>query len=389
MTMRARAREYGIRIGRLEPGPFNAITDVPGVMVGQVTLVEGDGPLVPGRGPVRTGVTAIRPHPGNLFRDKVAGAAFVLNGFGKTVGLPQVTELGTIETPILLTNTLNVGLCADALVQYMLAEDPDIGVTVGTVNPVVGECNDGYLNDIRGRHVKVGHVLEALRSAAGGPIQEGAVGAGTGMSCFGWKGGVGTASRRVAPYTLGVLVVSNFGRPHELIIDGVHVGLELTPPLGPPGPAPSASPPPAPRAVEPPAGSIMIVVGTDAPVDSRQLGRICRRAAAGLARTGSTIGHGSGDFILAFSNATREPPGDGEFIERTLLRDDGRTMAGLFEAAVEATEEAIIDSLFTAETMVGRDGHRREALPVPDVLRIMDRAGRRPGRPGPGVPTMT
>lgn len=370
--MRARAREFGIVIGRLETGPLNAITDVPGVLVGQTTIIEGEGPLVPGQGPARTGVTAIRPHPGNLFREKVAGAAFVLNGFGKTIGLPQVAELGTIETPILLTNTLNVGLCADALIEYMLAEDPAIGVTAGTVNPVVGECNDGHLNDIRGRHVRAGHVLAALRGATDGQVQQGTVGAGTGMTCFGWKGGVGTASRRVGPYTLGVLVVSNFGRPYELTIDGVYVGRELAPPAAWPAPA-GAAPAGA------PAGSIMIVVGTDAPLDSRQLGRVCRRAGAGLARTGTTISHGSGDFILAFSNATRETAGDGEFIERTLLRDDGRTMAGLFAAAVEATEEAIIDSLFTAETVVGRDGHRREALPIPDVLRIMDRAGRREG----------
>ncbi len=370
--MRASARDSGVVIGRLEPGPLNAITDIPGVLVGQTTVIAGDGPLVPGHGPARTGVTAIRPHPGNLFRDKVAGAAFVLNGFGKTIGLPQVAELGTIETPILLTNTLNVGLCADALVGYMLSEDPGIGVTAGTVNPVVGECNDGYLNDIRGRHVRAEHVLAALRGAESGPVQEGAVGAGTGMSCFGWKGGVGTASRRVKAHTVGVLVVTNFGRPHELTIDGVHVGRELTPP-GAPGPSNGAEPP---RATEAPAGSIMIVVGTDAPVDSRQLGRLCRRAAFGLANTGSTIGHGSGDFIIAFTSGTREPAGDGEFIDRTLLRDDGRTMAGLFTAAVEATEEAIIDSLFTAETVTGRDGHRREALPVDEVLRLMDGVGR-------------
>ncbi|MHB0885298.1 MAG: DmpA family aminopeptidase [Bacillota bacterium] len=375
--MRARARDCGVVIGRLETGPLNAITDVPGVLVGQTTVIAGDGPLVPGHGPARTGVTAIRPHPGNLFHDKVAGAAFVLNGFGKTIGLPQVAELGTIETPIVLTNTLNVGLCADALVEYMLSADPGIGVTAGTVNPVVGECNDGYLNDIRGRHVKAEHVLAALRGAATGPVQEGSVGAGTGMSCFGWKGGVGTASRRAGAYTLGVLVVTNFGRPHELTIDGVHVGRELTPPGALETPRGAEPPPPS----DAPAGSIMIVVGTDAPVDSRQLGRLCRRAAFGLANTGSTIGHGSGDFILAFTSGTREPADGGEVIERTVLRDDGRTMTGLFVAAVEATEEAIIDSLFTAETVTGRDGHRREALPIPDVIRIMDGPGR-PPRPG-------
>ncbi|MBC7261721.1 MAG: P1 family peptidase, partial [Chloroflexi bacterium] len=212
---RPRARELGIVVGELPTGTWNAITDVEGVLVGHCTLISGHGPLVPGKGPVRTGVTAVLPHGGNIFRDKVAASAHVINGFGKCMGLPQVLELGTLETPVLLTNTLNVGIVADACIQWSLEQNPDIGIATSTVNPVVGECNDGFLNDIQGRHVRAEHVFAALNSAASGPVEEGAVGAGTGMSAFGFKAGVGTASRKLpaawGAFTVGVLLVANFG----------------------------------------------------------------------------------------------------------------------------------------------------------------------------------
>jgi D-aminopeptidase len=357
---RYRARDLGIVIGRLPTGELNAITDVPGVRVGHVSLVSGDGPLRPGVGPVRTGVTAIWPHAGNPYVEKVPAASFVLNGFGKTIGLAQIAELGVIETPVLLTNTLNVPLVADALIGYLIERNPDLT----TVNPVVGECNDSYLNDIRGRHVRAEHVIEALDTASSGPVVEGAVGAGVGMSCFGFKGGIGTASRRIqvddATFHLGVLVLSNFGARPDLRIDGIPVGREL-----------SAEQPP----IQPP-GSIMMIVATDAPLDPRQLGRIARRAPLGLARTGSSAGHGSGDFVIAFSNGNRIPHRSGSAIRsQRVIAEDGPTIGELFQAAVEATEEAILNSLFRAETAVGRDGNTREALPVDRVVEIMRRHG--------------
>lgn len=353
---RFRARDLGIVVGRLPPGEANAITDVPGVRVGHVSLISGEGPLRPGIGPIRTGVTAIWPHEGNPYQEKVPAASFVLNGYGKTVGLAQVSELGVIETPILLTNTLNVPRVADGLISYLIQQNPDLA----TVNPVVGECNDSYLNDIRGRHVHEEHVTEALDAAKPGPVTEGAVGAGVGMTCYGFKGGIGTASRRVqlsdATFHLGALVLSNFGARPDLRIDGVPVGREL-----------SEDALPASRD-----GSIMMIVGTDAPLDSRQLKRIARRAALGLARTGSTAGHGSGDFVIAFSSGNRVPhrPASAILTQRTIA-EDGPSISEMFQATVEAIEEAILNSLFQAETVVGRDGNTREALPVDRVLEIM------------------
>ncbi|HHX09769.1 MAG TPA: P1 family peptidase [Firmicutes bacterium] len=359
---RPRCRDLGISIGTLPTGPYNAITDVPGVLVGHSTIIEGEGPLVPGRGPVRTGVTAIRPHPGNLFQEKVPGAVYVINGFGKATGLAQVQELGVIETPVILTNTLSVGQAWDALCEYMLEQNPDIGVTTGTVNPLVLECNDGYLNDIRGRHVRKHHVLAALNEASSGPVTEGNVGGGTGMSCLGFKGGIGTASRCVEvgenQWSVGVLVMSNFGSMKELRISGIPVGLELEKRLG--------------RQHKTPPGSIVIVLGTDAPVSHRQLNRIAKRCQGGLARVGSTFQNGSGDFVVAFSTANRVRHKDSSaFVEGKWLRDDSRDLGRIFAAAVEATEEAILNSLSAADTMEGRDGNTRMGLPVSMVLDIL------------------
>jgi len=363
---RPRLRDAGIVVGELPPGAHNAITDVAGVRVGHVTLIAGEGPLRPGQGPVRTGVTAILPHGGNLFRHKVRAAVHTINGFGKVRGFEEVRELGVVETPIVLTNTLNVGLVADALVQYMIRHNPDIGITTSTTNVIVGETHDGYLNDIQGRHVRAEHVWAAIESAAPGPVVEGAVGAGTGTSCFGWKGGIGTASR-VTPdeaggYTVGALVQSNFGRARDLTVCGVPVGQQIRPPD-------TASPPTT------DSGSIMVILATDAPLSERQLRRLCVRAGAGLARTGSHYGHGSGDFVVAFSTTWRvEHDPQSLTTTQTVLADEGRAMDWLFPAAVESVEEAVLNSLFRAETMVGRDGHARYALPVDKVVALVRRS---------------
>ncbi len=364
---RPRLRDYGLAIGQLPSGPRNAITDVLGVRVGHATRIQGEGPLRPGEGPVRTGVTLILPHTGNLFREKVRASVHTINGFGKPCGFEEVRELGVLETPIALTNTLNVFRVADALVTDALAQNPEIGVRTSSVNPVVGECNDGYLNDIRGRHVGAAQVAAALDDArsgqAGLPVLEGNVGAGTGTSCFGWKGGVGTASRvlptEAGGWTVGALVQSNFGRPEQLLVDGLPVGRFLRPPGYRP---------------QPERGSIMVVLATDAPLTARQLHRLCVRAGAGIARTGSHFGHGSGDFVIAFSTAHRIqhwPPGLTGPVPA--LADEPRAMRGLFSGVVEAVEEAILNSLFAAETMVGRDGHVRYALPLEEIVERLGR----------------
>jgi len=280
-SSRPRARELGIRPGTFDPGPLNAITDVPGVRVGHTTIVQGEN--------VRTGVTAIMPHSGNLFREKVAASMHVFNAFGKLVGSTQVNELGQIETPILLTNTLSVWDAAAALTDWMLAQPGNENVR--SINPVVGETNDGWLNDIRGRHVKPEHIRQPLAAAKDGPVEEGSVGAGTGTVAFGWKGGIGTSSRRLPAsqggYTVGVLVQTNFGG--QLTIDGAPVWRNLKPK----------------RDESAGAGSCMIVVATDAPLDARQLGRLAARAIHGMARTGSSGSHGSGDYVIAFSTTNR------------------------------------------------------------------------------------
>lgn len=317
---------------------------------------------------MRTGVTAVLPHGDNLFRDKVAASAHVINGFGKCVGLPQVLELGTLETPILLTNTLNVGQVADACVRWCIERNPDIGITTSTVNPVVGECNDGYLNDIQGRHVRAEHVSAALNSGASGSVEEGSVGAGTGMSAFGFKAGVGTASRRLpeslGAFTAGVLLIANFGRRRDLLIMGVPAGREL-PVSG--GGAASGD------------GSAMVVVATDAPLAPHQLARVARRAVHGLARIGAVSRHASGDFVLAFSTSNRiahQPPALTRRLE--LVEDNAPVLDGLFQAVVESTEEAVYNALLQADTMEGRDGHVSEALPVAALQTLLRKCGRLP-----------
>ncbi len=383
-SLRLRAREVGLAIGDSPTGSYNAITDVAGVRVGHATLINGEGKLQPGLGPVRTGVTVILPHGGNLFRSKVCAAVHTINGFGKVLGFEQVRELGVLESPIALTNTLNVGLVADALVQNAIRQNPDIGITTGSVNVVVGETNDGYLNDLQGRHVHAEHVFTAIDSASTGRVVEGVVGAGTGTLCFGWKGGIGTASR-ILPmesggFTLGALVQSNFGRPRDLVIAGVPIGRSLQPQnslnarYAPSYPAQSAGDVQGERASAADQGSIMIVLATDAPLDARQLQRLCVRAGAGLARVGSHYGHGSGDFVIGFSTANRIDHDPGDWIAtRARLIDGTKVIDSLFCAVVESVEEAILNSLFCAETIVGRDDHIAQALPVDDVLNLIRR----------------
>jgi D-aminopeptidase len=349
---RKRARDYGIRIGVLQTGANNAITDVPGIRVGHTTLVEGRH--------IRTGVTAILPHEGNIFQQKVPAAVYMGNGFGKLAGSTQVQELGNLETPIILTNTLGVGTAMNAVIGYTLQLPGN--EKVQSVNALVGETNDGYLNDIRGRHITEAHVTEAIRQAKTGPVAEGNVGAGTGTVCFGFKGGIGTASRKLPAalggYTVGVLVQSNFGG--VLQIDGVPVGEELKQFAFSREVFGSAD------------GSCMIVVATDAPVDARNLERIAKRAMMGLARTGGIASNGSGDYVISFSTneGLRIPYSASERTQTvTLLHND--VLSPLFMATIEATEEAIINSLFKAETMEGNEQHVTQALPLNSVLKIM------------------
>jgi D-aminopeptidase len=355
---RPRARDLGIAPGVYTAGAFNAITDVGGVSVGHTTIIEGD--------TVRTGVTAILPHEGNLFQDKVAGAVFVGNAFGKLAGSTQVSELGTIETPIVLTNTLSVGVAIDAVVRYTLARPGNEDVR--SVNALVGETNDGGLNDIRGLHVSTAHVLDAIRAARGGPVAEGSVGAGTGTICYGWKGGIGTASRIVpaagrstaaaAAYTVGVLAQTNFGG--HLTIAGQPIWQSLQPPRGRSG---------APGAQVRGDGSCMLVVATDAPLDARNLGRLAARAVFGLARTGSSYSNGSGDFAIAFSTSPEVRSRFGETAPRPHATLPTDATSPLFDAALEATEEAIYNSLLQATTIRSSFG-TAEAIPI-DRLRAV------------------
>jgi D-aminopeptidase len=354
---RPRARDLGVAPGVFPPGALNAITDVTGVRVGHVTLVEGDA--------VRTGVTAVLPHAGNLFQEKVAGAVFVGNAFGKLAGSTQVEELGTIETPIVLTTTLSVGTAVEAVVAATLGLEGN--EQVRSVNAVVGETNDGGLNDGRGRHVTRDHVLAAIRSAKGGPVAEGSVGAGTGTVCFGWKGGIGTSSRVLPPlyggFTVGVLVQTNFGG--VLTIDGAPVGREL-----------------GRYAFGPQAGSgdgsCMIVVATDAPLEARDLRRLAARSVFALARTGSSYSNGSGDYAIAFSTSPEMRTRHGETAARARAALPTEAVSPLFEAVLEATEEAVYNSLFRATTVSGR-GQTVEAIPIDRVRAILKKYGR--GRP--------
>ncbi len=362
---RPRARDIGIHLGIFKPGSFNAITDVQGVKVGQVTLVEGEGPLVPGKGPVRTGITAILPHEGNLYREKVPAGTFVLNGFGKSTGFIQVNEVGNLEAPILLTNTLNVPLVADAAIEWTLRSNPEIGIKTGTFSPVVGEVHDGFLNDIQGRHVRKEHVFQAIANAQSGPVEEGSVGGGTGSSCMGFKGGIGTASRvlpqKLGGYTVGVLVQTNVDG--LLTVNGAPVGREMARyPFSQHFPYSIPEP-------QDPMGSLMVVVATDAPVDQRQLERIAKRVELGLARTGFYSSNASGDFFLAFSIAHRIPHGADRPLDGRVVSND--SMSPLFLATVEATEEAVINSVLRATTVVGRDGNVRDAIDVEELLRVL------------------
>lgn len=344
------AREYGIRIGTLNTGRYNAITDVKGVKVGHTTLIKGTN--------IRTGVTAVLPHDGNLFMSKVPAAIYTGNGFGKLAGFTQVLELGSIETPIVLTNTLSVPTAWDALIDHALSSEENKQI-LRSVNPVVGETNDGLLNDIQGRHITKAHVLEAIRSSASGPVEQGSVGAGTGTICFTYKGGIGSSSRTLSKeqggYTVGVLVQTNFGG--DLTIAGVPVQQKLK----------------ALRQKESGDGSIIVVVATDAPLTSRNLERLAKRAMFGIARTGGNCSNGSGEYVIAFSTAEhlriphRSP--NLELLTNNELRNEA--MTPLFEAVIEATEESILNSLFHAVPMSGSGGHSVDRLPVDDILRIM------------------
>ena len=347
-----RISSFDIKIGVLPKGKLNAITDVAGVKVGHVTLIQGDS--------IRTGVTSILPHGGNLFQQKIPAAIYVGNGFGKLAGITQVKELGNLESPIILTNTLNVAAAIDAVVTHSLSQKGN--ESIASVNAVVGETNDSYLNDIRGRHITPAHVLQAISTATEGPVAEGNVGAGTGTVCFGFKGGIGTSSRVIPKslggYTVGVLVQTNFGG--VLQIDGVPVGEELKKHYL------------SDKLNDPADGSCMIVVSTDAPLDARNLERLAKRAFMGLAKTGGIASNGSGDYVIAFSTDTsvRIAHNSNGIIQRqSVLNNDA--MSPLFMAAIEATEEAILNSLFMAETMKGKNGRTVEALPLDKVISLL------------------
>lgn len=350
-----RPRELGITFGVMNTGPLNSITDVPGVAVGHVTLIEGEA--------VRTGVTAILPHGGNIFQQKVPAAIYIGNGFGKLAGISQVIELGNLETPIILTNTLSVPMGIQGTVKYTLNQKGNENIS--SVNAVVGETNDGYLNDIRGMHVSDTDVINAIKLAQTGPVIEGNVGAGTGTSAFGYKGGIGTSSRLIpkefGAYTVGVIVQANFGG--NLTIAGAPIGKAL-------------DRYPFKNAIEKSDGSCMMVVMTDAPLDARQLERVAKRAMMGLAKTGGIASNGSGDYVIAVSTAEemRIP------YLSTISTDNGNPlrnddMSPIFMATIEATEEAIINALFAAEDMKGKNGNQRVALPVKEVLKILKQHG--------------
>lgn len=360
---RKRLRDLGVAFGRYPTGPFNAITDVAGVKVGHTTLISGEGKLEKGKGPVRTGITAVLPNE-DIYHQRLLSGAFVLNGAGEVAGLTQVTEWGLLETPILLTNTLSVGKVSDAVVKYMTRRHPEIGTEEDVIIPVVGECDDSFLNDAVGRHIRTEHVTRAIEGAAGGRVAEGSVGAGTGMITCDFKAGIGTASRRVpsdvAHYTVGVLVLTNFGIMENLRIDGVPVGQMLLPEYE------------ALQKRQYNYGSIIVVVATDAPLLPSQIGRVCKRSALGVGRVGSYAAHGSGEIILGFSTANRVPrksEGMTHRIEAILDRATGP----IYEAVIEATEEAIVNALCMAEDMTGVNGNLAPALPLERVVELLRR----------------
>jgi D-aminopeptidase len=357
---RPRVRDLGVQVGVLAPGPLNAITDVAGVKVGQTTLIRGDN--------IRTGVTAILPHGGNLYRERVPGAVFLGNAYGKLAGSTQVNEMGEIETPILLTATDSVPRVADAVITYTFNIKGNENVL--SVNPLVGETNDGWLSDIRSRPITPEDVFAAINNASAGPVEEGVVGAGTGTIAFSWKGGIGTSSRRLPAslggYTVGVLVQTNFGG--NLVIAGVPVGKELGKVY--PEIASAENDTVGYSARQTPDGSCMIVVATDAPLDHRNLSRLAARAMMGLARTGSSESNGSGDYVIAFSSSpdVRIEAGDAVYRPKELLGNE--SMSPLFEAVIEATEEAIYNSMFKAHDVTG-NGHTVKALPLLETVDLL------------------
>lgn len=346
----------------LPAGPRNGITDVPGVRVGHVTKIEGEGELVAGVGPARTGLTVVLPHSGNVFREKAPAAVFTINGYGKATGFEQIRDLGVIETPICLTSTLNVGKVWDGVVSYSLRENPDIAITTSNVSPVVGECNDNFLNDGQGRHIGEADVLRAIDGASADQVVEGCVGAGAGTLCYGFKGGIGTASRLVidGAYTVGALLQTNFGQHHELQMLGVPIGQHFA--------AENAHSPP---------GSVMVVIATDAPLDARQLERLSKRAAFGLGRTGTICQSGSGDFVIAFSTCNRRVHDAAELESEARAINEEAEFAGgilidqLFRAVVESVEESVYNALVAAQTTVGRDGNTLYALPHDQLQDLM------------------
>ncbi|MDR3602791.1 MAG: P1 family peptidase [Desulfosporosinus sp.] len=351
MQKRNTPRSLGLWMGQLPAGLFNDITDVPGVKVGNVSLIQGGGRLIPGRGPVRTGVTAILPRPVNLYRQPCRAGIEVFNGYGKSIGVPFLQEMGILNCPILLTNTLSVNDVANGVITYLLQQNPEIGNDNRTPNLVVMECDDSYLNDIRGRHVKEQHALLALQRASEGPIEQGNVGAGVGMSCFQMKGGIGSASRLVrdqsgVSYVVGMLALANFGLLRDFLFSGVPVGQLLS--LPGVGQIP---------------GSLILVGMTNAPLSRWQLKQLARRASLGMGRTGSITMTGSGDFCLMVSTYSGE--------HNVYLSD--WELDEFFRAVVEASAESIWNALFLAHTMDGRDGHVRHALPIEETLQIVRR----------------
>lgn len=361
---RPRARALGLQIGRYPTGTYNAITDVRGVRVGHATLIDGTGPLRVGEGPVRTGVTAILPNDGNVFEQRCLASGFVLNGAGEVSGLTQIMEWGLIETPILLTNTLSVGAVSAATVRHMIQRYPGIGDVHDVIIPVVGECDDSWLNDAAGPHVRAEHVFAALESAASGPVAEGSVGGGAGLMTCDFNAGIGTASRvldaRDGGYTVGVLVMSNFGGMRRLRIDGVPVGALLEPRYAH-----------LEKRIRND-GSIIVVVATDAPLLPLQLGRLCKRAALGVGRVGSHAAHGSGEIVVGFSTANTVPRSSDRMVYDIRVLLDQR-IDPLYEAVVEATEEAIVNSLFVADTMEGHSAHVAPGLPAEEVAGLVER----------------
>ncbi len=354
---RCRAREFGLAIGDLPTGAHNAITDVPGVRVGHCTVIKGEGKSAIGKGPLRTGITAIVPAPpADLISRKMQAAAHVINGFGKSVGLMQVDEMATIETPILITSTLNVGKVVDGLLDYLIVNE---GLEWPSINPIVMECNDFFLSDALGRPLGKAEVAEAIEAAADGPVREGGVGAGTGTSAYGYKGGVGTSSRAIScegqRFTLGALVVTNMGTRADLTIRGVRVGKKLKAEKS---------------GVRDPGGSIIMIIATDAPLSETQLRRVAVRATHGLARTGTYSADNSGDIALAFSTSRRLPMAPDKAVFE-LPELAGVHINPFFEAAAAVIEESILNAMFMAETTIGRDGNRLRALPLDKVKDLL------------------